>query len=202
MAKRRNQYTFPDQRPVRLDSMDQSRFWRRLDELSEGKHPEDRKRAIDHLKASVRKVTERAKWISTQVCRFMPQYTLHKERHFLNVLAIMDALVPDEVVARFGALDCGLPILAAYTHDLGMAVSQDEYDFFHDESTERGKHFASYRTRFDEELRQLERWKKRCDQLTGKPDAESQGEAVAGRMRIKSIEGHILASYLRDTHRR
>ena len=66
----------------------------------------------------------------------MPQYTLHEERHFLNVLAIMDALVSDEVVARFRALDCALPILAAYTHDLGMALSQEEYDRLHDKSTE------------------------------------------------------------------
>lgn len=53
----------------------------------------------------------------------MPQYTLHEERHFLNVLAIMDALVPDTVIASFGPLDCVLPILAAYTHDLGMALT-------------------------------------------------------------------------------
>jgi hypothetical protein len=200
MAKRRNQYAFPDQRPARIDSMDQSRFWRRLDELSAAEQSEDRKRVIDHLKASIRKVTERAKWISTQVCRFMPQYTLHEGRHFLNVLAIMDALVPDEVVARFGALDCGLPILAAYTHDLGMALSRDEYNRLHNESTEQGKHFTSYRTRFDEELRQLERWKKRRDELSGNTDAESLKEVAATRKRIESIEGHILASYIRDTH--
>jgi hypothetical protein len=111
--------------------MDQSRFWRRLDDLSRKEKSEDRKRSIDHLKASIRKVTEEARWVSTQVCRFMPQYTLHEERHFLNVLAIMDALVPDEVMARFGAVDCALPILAAYMHDLGMALSQDEYDCLH-----------------------------------------------------------------------
>jgi hypothetical protein len=102
MAKRRNQYAFPGQRPAQLDSMDQSRFWRRLDDLSREENSEGRRRSIDHLKASIRKVTEQARWISTQVCRFMPQYTLHEERHFLNVLAIMDALVPDEVMARFG----------------------------------------------------------------------------------------------------
>ena len=34
MAKRRDHYAFHDQRPVQLDRIDQSRFWRRLDELS------------------------------------------------------------------------------------------------------------------------------------------------------------------------
>src|SRR5262245_56492867 len=139
MSKRRITLTFPEHRPSRIDAMDQSRFWLRLDELSGTEPSEDRRRAIDHLKASIRKVTERAKWINTQVVRFMPQYTLHEERHFLNVLAIMDALVPDEVVARLGALDCGLPILAAYTHDLGMALSQAEHDRLHDSSTDEGK---------------------------------------------------------------
>jgi len=90
----------------------------------------------------VAKVADRATWISTQVCRFMPQYTLHEGRHFLNVLAIMDALVPDNVIARLSPLECALPIMAAFTHDLGMALSQHEYDSLQDESTEPGKHFA------------------------------------------------------------
>ncbi|MDH3719294.1 MAG: hypothetical protein OES79_14335 [Planctomycetota bacterium] len=208
MAKRRNRNAFPSQRLAQIDSMDQSRFWQRLDELSGAEQSKDRKTAIDHLKASIRKVTEQAKWISTQVCRFMPQYTLHEERHFLNVLAIMDALVPNEVVARFGVLDCALPILAAYTHDLGMALAQDEHDALLDESIEQGKHFASYRTRFDEELRQLERWRKKLPLTPGEGRGEgsseagdqSKREASQAKKRIDAIEGHILASYLRDTH--
>ena len=110
MATRENRYTFTDQRPTQIENLDDSRFWRRLDELSQGKHSKDRKEAIEHLKVSVRKITARSEWISTQICRFMPQYTLHEGRHFLNVLAIMDALVPDTAIARFGALDCALPI--------------------------------------------------------------------------------------------
>ena len=38
----------------------------------------------------------------------MPQYTLHEERHFLNVLGIMDALVPDEVMNQLTPLECAL----------------------------------------------------------------------------------------------
>lgn len=200
MAKRRNQYTFTSNRPTQLDSFDQCRFWLRLNELSTTAKSQSQKQAIDHLKSSVRKVADRANWISTRICRFMPQYTLHEERHFLNVLAIMDALVPDGVIARFGPLDCVFPILAAYTHDLGMALSEDEHDHLQDESTEKGKHFASYRTRFAEELRHLERWKKCRDELAGHRNAKSQQESASARKRIDSIEGHILASYLRDTH--
>lgn len=194
-------YTFIGQRPAQLDRLDQSRFWLRLDELSRSANSSAAQRkSINHLKSSVEKVADEAKWISSRVCQFMPQYTLHEERHFLNVLAIMDALVPDCVVERFGSMDCVLPMLAAYTHDLGMALSQDEYDQLRDESSEQGKHFASYRTRFDEELRQLERWKKRADELSGSADGEAKQESAAARKRIESIEGHILASYLRETH--
>jgi len=199
MAKRRR-YLVDGQRPAQLDAMDQSRFWRRLDDLAVEAPSADRKASIDHLKASIRKVIDRAKWISTQVCRFMPQYTLHEERHFLNVLTIMDALVPDEVVAQLDPLDCALPILAAWTHDLGMALSGEEHETLLDESTEQGKHFASYRSRFDEELRQIARWRRRIDDLKSQNDDESKHESAQARKRVDAIEGHILASYLRDTH--
>ena len=196
MENQENQYAFPGQRPAPIDKMDQSRFWQRLNELSNTEQSDERKRAVDHLKSSVRKVTDQAKWISAQVNRFMHQYTLHEERHFLNVLAIMDALVPDGVIGQLSALECALPILAAYTHDLGMALSDEEHAALFDESTEEGKHFASYRTRFDEELRQLERWRKVVAQAASLSDPE----ASQAQSRIDAIEGHILASYLRDTH--
>ena len=64
----------------------------------------------------------------------------------------MDALVPVDVISRLTPIKCGLPILAAYTHDLGMALSQEGHNALLDESTDQGKHFASYPTRFDEEL--------------------------------------------------
>ena len=79
-------------------------LWARLDELSRSDQVD--RTVVDHLKASVRNIADHAAWISTQVCRFMPQYTLHEGRHFLNVLGIMDALVPDEVMQRLTPLEC------------------------------------------------------------------------------------------------
>lgn len=101
-----------------LQQFDESRFWQRLEALSAESRRSQAKEAIEHLKASVRKVANRAAWINTQVCRYMPQYTLHEQRHFLNVLGIMDELVPDAVMNQLTPLECALPILAAYTHDL------------------------------------------------------------------------------------
>ena len=173
-----------------LRAYEESRFWTRLEELSRSDHVD--REAVDHLKSAVRKVAGHATWISSQVCRYMPQYTLHEGRHFLNVLAIMDALVPDDVMERLTPLECALPILSAFTHDLGMALSQKEHDALLDESTQQGKRFASYRTRFDEELRQLKRWRNRLDALKSPTDDESKHEAALARKRIDSIEGHII----------
>lgn len=200
MADTTNQYAFTGQRPGYLESIEQSRFWQRLDDLSRDELNRGQRDAIRHVIASVGKVAKSAKWISTTVCRYMPQYTLHEERHFLNVLGIMDALIPDQVMGELGPMDCALAILAAFTHDLGMALSEAEKDKLFDKSTEEGKHFASYKTRFDEEVRQIERWRKRYDELNNAADDESKKIRAQARKRIDAIEGHILASYLRDTH--
>ena len=183
-----------------LKDYDQSRFWQRLQSLSGDAHYAGDKEALAHLLASVRKVASRAAWISTQICRHMPQYTLHEERHFLNVLAIMDALVPDEVMLRLTPLECALPILAAYTHDLGMALPHEEYIALQDESTDIGKRFQSYRSRYDEELRQAERWRKEYEKLAHLPGDEAKKQAADCKLRADAINGHILASYLRETH--
>jgi hypothetical protein len=120
-----------------LRAYDQSALWARLDELS--RSDEVDRSAVDHLKSSVRKIAEHASWISTQVCRFMPQFTLHEERHFLNVLSISEALLPEEVINRLTPLECALPILAAYTHDLGMALSQKEHELLLDPNERQAK---------------------------------------------------------------
>ena len=183
-----------------LQSYEESRFWSRLDATGGDASFCGDKRAVRHLIDSVGRVADQAKWISTQICRYMPQYTLHEERHILNVLAIMDTLVPDRVMGQLTPLECCLPILAAYTHDLGMALSPQEFDGLHDESTDLGRHFHSYRSRFDEELRQIERWKKQYEVLAPKRDKTSRQDAAECRKRFDSIEGHILSSYVRDTH--
>ncbi len=130
----------------------------------------------------------------------MPQYTLHDETHFLNVLTIMDALLPDEVITRLGALDCALPIMAAFVHDLGMALPVEEHSLLHDDSTEPGKHFAAYCSHFEEELSDLARWTVVIQKLATTPNHDSEAEASMAKQRVALIEGHILASFIRDTH--
>jgi len=106
----------------RLTSYDQSDLWKRLGEYSSDERyqgSEEAKEALANLLGNVRSVANKAKYIGDQISRFLPQYTLHNERHYLNVLAIMDALVPEAVLSKMTPLECALCILAAYTHDLG-----------------------------------------------------------------------------------
>ncbi|MFC1713106.1 hypothetical protein ACFL6S_05530 [Candidatus Poribacteria bacterium] len=167
----------------KLEEFDESRFWKRLEN-----YPGGDKTAIHTLGANVRQVVEQAEYISSLICRYLPQYTLHDKTHSLNVLAIMDALTPDEVMEQLTPLECALCIMAAYTHDLGMALTDDEYNKICDEnqdSSER-QHFLQYRDGFGEELRQIRRW--------------GQKGGAEAKKRIGLMEGHILASYIRETH--
>ena len=175
----------------RLTSYDQSDLWKRLGEYSSDERyqgSEEAKEALANLLGNVRSVANKAKYIGDQISRFLPQYTLHNERHYLNVLAIMDALVPEAVLSKMTPLECALCILAAYTHDLGMALQDEEYHAIFDEKrdTPERQRFLTYRAGFGEECRQIKRWK-------------AKGGAEA-RKRIDLIEGHILANYIRVTH--
>ena len=170
----------------KLSSYDKSALWKRLRAYDQDPEYGSDRTALAHLIASTRSVAEQAEYIGDQIVRFMPQYTLHNRRHFLNVLAIMDALIPEEVLVRLTPLECALCIMTAYTHDLGMALQADEERRLHDKSTPEGQRFQTYRAGFGEELRQVERWRR-----AGGSEAKE---------RIELIEGHILSSFIRETH--
>jgi len=191
-----------------ISTIDESNLWRHLDGYAEHykesfgrEYPKENKTALDTLKGSVRKVADQAEYIGDLIIRHMPQYTLHNEQHYLNVLGIMDALIPKEVLKGMTPLECALCIMTAFTHDLGMALSIEEYQKLTDASqdTPEGRRFLTYRNSFGEECRQLERWRAK------RRDAEDIGDHAAARNaehRISYIEGHILSGFLRETHTR
>jgi len=109
----------------RLADHTESRFYTRLEACAGQKQTFDHA-LVTHLMASVDHVAKQSVAISRLVLRYMPQYTLHDETHLLNVLGIMEALVPEGTMARLTPLECGLCIMGAYTHDLGMALSARE----------------------------------------------------------------------------
>ena len=73
-----------------------------------------------------------------------------------------------------------LCILAAYTHDLGMALGDEEYRTITDETADprNAQRFLRFRDRYGEEVRQIDRLRKTGD---------------AGDRSEQHIEAHILA---------
>src|SRR5271165_6592722 len=126
-----------------FECFEESRFWEQLKSFEKHQKYKDQESQtrIRHLISSVDQVAKNSKTVLDQIVRYLPQYTLHNERHILNVLSLMDWLTPDDTLDHLAPLECALFILAAYTHDLGMALSDDEYRKLHDPATPKGEHY-------------------------------------------------------------
>ncbi len=169
-------------RPVSFYSHRCSKFY---EQLSAAENTYGFPTVVNHLKSSVDKVAEEAVGISLKVHRYMPRFTLHNDVHFLNVLWIMEKLVPDEVMERLHPLECALVIMVAYVHDLGMALSQEEYDKINCgndvDYTVWENQFRSSRHSLDRKLREID------GNSSFRPEAEV-------------IRSFLLETYLRTTH--
>ena len=171
-----------------LAKYDESRFWKRLVALGTDLGFHGDRTALETLRGNVRQVADHSGYILLLIVRFLPQYTLHDENHILNVLGLMDALTPDEVMGQLTPLECALCILAAYTHDLGMALWDDEYRAITDPEgqTPECQRFLRFRDCYGEDVRRVERL--------------SESDKLTDRERAEHIESHILAEYIRVTH--
>ena len=149
--------------------------------------------ARHQLAGNVRWVVDHAQIISDQIVRRLPQYTLHNGTHLFNVLSIMEELLPEETLRALTPLECALCILAAFTHDLGM-VMLDEDVWKYQEATGTPEHqeWLRHCDACPEERRQIERWKKIRDH-------EPTRASEASR-RISYLEGHLLAEFIRKSH--
>jgi hypothetical protein len=169
----------------RFESFEESRFWKRLDKSFEedpNYRDEDSKARIRHLSSSVDQVAKNSKTVLDRIVKYLPQYTLHNERHILNVLSLMDWLTPNDTLTHLAPLECALFILAAYTHDLGMALTCEEYHILttpEGSSSER-EAFVRFRDRYSDEIRRIERWKQSAPKVAD------------------LHEWHILSTFLKD----
>src|ERR1022692_1409426 len=77
------------------------------------------------LKAIVERTAGESADLLGRVVSDMLLFTLHDERHILNVIGWMEALL-DPGIERLGQLESAICILAAYTHDLGMTLDAEE----------------------------------------------------------------------------
>ncbi|MBS1617704.1 MAG: ATP-binding protein, partial [Bacteroidetes bacterium] len=91
-------------------------------------------------------IVTQAKSISAQVVRYFPQYTDHGEIHLKNVLSYMSWMA-EESITDWHPVECGIAILAAYVHDLGMVPTEDEKVFLEADDPDLTKLTPEHRRR-------------------------------------------------------
>src|SRR5262245_40515957 len=94
------------------DIKNRSSFWKRL--KSSEADPDVR------LRSTIESVATFSFAIAKKIIAWMPTYTLHDERHLLNLIAWMERLTPKQTLEQLAPLEIGLCFMAAFTHDLGM----------------------------------------------------------------------------------
>lgn len=106
------------------------------------------------------------------------EYTLHEKTHSLNVLKIMDRIVPKETLEQMNELELAILILSAFLHDIGMVVvRQKKKEILQSED------FSDFKEKYP-----------RINHSLKKAQEE-------GNYRIATqIEDQILTYYLRETH--
>ncbi|MBZ5617314.1 MAG: hypothetical protein LAQ69_01085 [Acidobacteriia bacterium] len=135
-------------------------------------------REVLALATTVQSVATKAAALLATVVVDMPLYTLHNERHILNVIGWMESLLEDKGIERLSPFECGLCLLAAYSHDLGMTLSRQECD-----ALPTDPDYLRFRDRYLEERHLID------------------GLREAGEHhRANLIENHLRTEYLRVTH--
>lgn len=78
------------------------------------------------LMSSVTKTSREMSNVLNRTCANFPDYTLHDEGHAVRVILLMGQLMGEETISTLSVVDISLLILAAYAHDLGMAVGREK----------------------------------------------------------------------------
>ncbi len=120
----------------------------------------------------------------------MPRFTLHDATHLNNVLWWMQCLVTEDGLTVLGPKGCGLCLLLAYTHDLGMVPEAGWETKLADENSPEALRLRRFTNERHPDL---------ADLLEREPPADP-----AARARVKQVRGHIRefirTDFLRVTH--
>lgn len=95
-------------------SYEQSVFWERIDAAGQAS-----------LKVALTGLLGAGAALSQRVPIAMPRFTRHDATHLNNVLYWMQGLITPAGLDALGSKGCGLCLLLAYTHDLGMVPEPD-----------------------------------------------------------------------------
>ncbi|MBM3783836.1 MAG: hypothetical protein FJW30_05715, partial [Acidobacteria bacterium] len=152
--------------PASLKDLKQSKLYERLE-------------AESALRAQVDAAAKRAKSLLATVCNDMRLFTLHDERHILNIVWWMDWLLQPSL-NELEPEDCRMLLLAAYCHDLGMAASAEQ--------------LAKMKNGEDPEYSGF---------LHGKPDLVQERDRARGKLQYsvaEAIEQRLITEHLRRSH--
>lgn len=69
--------------------------------------------------------------------RLFPEYTDHSAFHSMSVASFCNALIGDENISRMNAHEIYVLLMSCYLHDIGMAITQKDYDEFKEEAGEK-----------------------------------------------------------------
>jgi hypothetical protein len=158
-----------------------SPFWQRLKAFDRAD--------VNQLRTTIQHVAEDAQATAKKIIACMPFYTLHDERHLLNLLGWIEVPTPPETLGHMPPLEVGLCILGVLVHDLGMAQPLDEQRAIASGDPQSADYEAFDRFaqgRFGEELRLAQRLEKRKQRRA--------------KDRAQLIRQHILSEFLRSTH--
>ena len=67
---------------------------------------------------------------------YFPEYTDHSEFHCMNVVNFCNNLIGTEQIKRMSACEIYVLLMSCYLHDVGMALTPDDYDEFRTEMNE------------------------------------------------------------------
>lgn len=62
--------------------------------------------------------------------RLFPEYTDHSIFHSMNVLQFCNDLIGEEQIERMSAYECYVLLMSCYLHDIGMGISESDYEEF------------------------------------------------------------------------
>lgn len=108
------------------------------------KHENDKE--IAKLLVNIRILVEQADKISEKVVENFPHYTNHGALHLKNVLSYM-SWIAEPTISDWHPVECGLAIVAAYVHDLGMVPTETERRFLDEDISPVKAATADYKRR-------------------------------------------------------
>lgn len=108
---------------INKDSVTQTTLYKEL----ENRNNSETKAFVSNIISLCDEASTRSK----QIIKFFPEYTLHDQTHFIRVTELM-ALIMGENIKILNDIEIGLLILAAFYHDIGMALDENELSFLED----------------------------------------------------------------------